>query len=345
MKICITGSTGLIGSTAAKLFIKNNHHIIGIDNNMRERFFGKHGNTNNQKDLLEKNNNYQHFQTDIRDKDAIYKIFKENKFDTIIHCAGQPSHDKAKDIPHLDFEVNTLGTLNLLEATRKFNQKATFIFTSTNKVYGDNPNKLDIIEDKTRYVFKNKKVKGISEDLSIDHATHSFMGASKLSADIYVQEYGKNLGINTTCLRLGCITGISHASIELHGFLSYLVKSLIHNNSYKIIGYKGKQVRDQLDAQDLALAFNEIIKKPLSGEVFNLGGGPQNNASIIELIEIISKKLKTKPNVEIIDQARTGDHICYISDITKFEKNYPNWKITKSIDEIIDEIISYEQKN
>lgn len=345
MKICITGSTGLIGSTAATFFIKQGHVVVGIDNDMRKKFFGKNCSTNKQRSILKKKNNYKHFNIDIRNQAKINYIFKNNKFDAVIHCAAQPSHDKAKDIPLLDFQVNALGTLNILEATRKFNKEAVFIFTSTNKVYGDNPNKIPLTEDKERYRFKDKNISGIDENTSIDHCIHSLMGSSKLAADIYVQEYGINFGMKTTCLRLGCITGISHASTELHGFLSYLVKSLINNQSYKIIGYKGKQVRDQLDAYDLAQAFNEIIKKPGKGEVFNLGGGLKNNASIIELINTIDKKLNIKTYKKFLKKARNGDHICYISDISKFQKHYPKWTITKSINNIVDNIIEYEQNH
>jgi CDP-paratose 2-epimerase len=344
MKILITGSNGLIGSEIAKFFLEKNNIVFGIDNNMRQKLFGVKASTNNNRLKLQKYKNYIHYSTDIRNKTQLEKLFKSNLFKLIVHCAGQPSHDKAKEIPLLDFDINTTGTLNLLELTRKYQKNAVFVFTSTNKVYGDNPNKIPLIEKKTRFVYKNK-IKGIDETISIDRNTHSLMGSSKLAADIYTQEYGKYFKLKTTILRLGCVTGPSQTGVKLHGFLSFLVKSIMHDNKYEIIGYKGKQVRDQIDANDLAKAIFEIYKKPNYGEVFNLGGGPKNSASIIELINIISKRLKTNPKITYNPEARQGDHICYITDYTKFKKRYPNWKITKNINKIIDEIIEYENNN
>jgi CDP-paratose 2-epimerase len=339
MKIIITGSLGLVGSTATSFFLGQGHTIIGIDNDMRSVFFGKRGSTNKQLNQFSKNKNYLHFNTDIRNIEEIETIFKLNKPDVIIHTAAQPSHDKAKEIPLIDFEVNALGTLNLLELTRKYAPNAVFIFTSTNKVYGDNPNKVEFIEKDSRYVFADEKFKGFNESTSIDQTTHSLFGASKLSADIYVQEYGSYFGLKTTCLRLGCITGKAHSGVKLHGFISYLTKSLKQTSSYEIIGYKGKQVRDQLHAYDLATAFNEIIKKPGIGRVYNLGGGDKNTISVLEAINLLAKKLNIQPKIKLTTTIRIGDHICYISDISKFQNDYLEWKIKYSIEDILDELV------
>lgn len=345
MKICITGSAGLIGSTAAKYFLEKKHTVVGIDNNMRSKFFGREGATFSTKKSLEKFPKYHHLNIDIRNAKKINELFKKEKFAVVIHCAGQPSHDKAAEIPLIDFAINAQGTLILLEATRLYSPKAVFIFTSTNKVYGDNPNHVPLKELAKRYMYRDKKFKGINESLSIDQNLHSFLGASKAAADIYVQEYGRYFGLKTTCLRLGCVTGVAHHSVKLHGFLSYLIKSLVHQQQYQIIGFKGKQVRDQIDAYDLATAMAEIIKKPQTGAVFNMGGGMKNNASILELIEIVSKKLAIKPKITYLAKNRKGDHICYITDLTRFKKAYPQWKITKSLPQIIDEIIAHEKKH
>ncbi len=344
MNICITGSAGLIGSVAARRLLKKGHRVVGIDNNMRQVLFGPEGDTSEQIKSLSRLPNYTHKHVDIRDKKLLTKIFKNTKFDAVIHAAGQPSHDKAKEIPMLDFEINALGALNILEATRAYCPQAVFIFTSTNKVYGDNPNKISLKETKTSLVPSNKHFSGFNESTQIDNTIHSFMGASKLAADIYVQEYGKNLGLKTTSLRLGCVTGGVHAGVKSHGFLSFLIKSLIHKGSYEIIGFKGKQVRDQIHAEDVAFAFEEIIKNPFCGEVFNLGGGKKNSASILELINLVSLKLKLKPKITINKNPRTGDHIYYVTDYTKFKKFYPKWHITKNMNQIIEEIISHEQK-
>lgn len=344
MQVLITGSNGLIGSSAANFFLKKGAIVFGIDNNMRQVFFGKEASTNSQEKILEKNQNYHHFQIDIRETDKVKSIFEQNKFDLIIHTAAQPSHDKAKDIPILDFEINALSTLNLLEFTRQFQKEAVFIFTSTNKVYGDMPNNVPIKESEMRYIYADGR-KGIDEKLSVDQNTHSLFGVSKLSADMYVQEYGRYFNLKTTALRLGCVTGSAHASTKLHGFLSFLIKSLIHEGKYQIIGYKGKQVRDQIHAYDVVSAMYEIYKKPNHGEVFNLGGGSDNNASILELIKLLEKKLGKKFKIDYEDQARVGDHICYITDLSKFKKFYPNWKIRRSMNSIIDEIINYEEND
>lgn len=343
MNILITGSNGLIGSSIAQFFLKKDATVVGIDNNMRQKFFGEEASTINQKKILNKKHNYQHHNFNICNQAKLEDIFKQQKFDLIVHTAAQPSHDKAKEIPLLDFEINALATLNLLELTRKYQRQAVFVFTSTNKVYGDRPNQIPLIETSTRYTYANN-IKGIDEKMSIDQCTHSLFGVSKAAADLYVQEYGKYFNLKTTVLRLGCITGATHASSQLHGFLSFLVKSLVQKQSYQIIGYKGKQVRDQLHADDVASAIAAIYKKPGLGEVFNLGGGPNNNASILELIALIEKKIQIKTKISYQDHERVGDHICYITNLNKFQHAYPKWKISKSLEEIVDEIVAYEQK-
>ncbi len=342
MNILITGSNGLIGNSASQFFLQKGGCIFGIDNNMRQKFFGLGGSTLDQRKILKQENKYQHFAIDIRNTKKMEEMFKRNKFDLIVHTAAQPSHNKAMEVPFLDFDINARGTLNLLELTRKYQKQTVFVFTSTNKVYGDAPNKIFLRENKTCYLYKDKRI-GIDERMSVDQNTHSLFGASKLSADIYVQEYGRYFGLKTTVLRLGCVTGSSQSSVKLHGFLSFLIKSLINDNKYEIIGYKGKQVRDQIDAFDTASAIYEIYKKPNKGEVFNLGGGLSNSASILEIINIVSTKLRIKPKIKYKLKARIGDHICYITDNSKFKKFYPNWRITKSLNMIIDEIITHEK--
>ncbi len=345
MTICITGSSGLIGSTIATYFLENGHTIVGIDNNTRQALFGKQGNTTSQKKKLVHYNHYVHYSIDIRSLKKLETIFSKHSFDAIVHCAGQPSHDKARDIPLEDFEINAMGTLNLLEMTRRFSPQAMFIFMSTNKVYGDVPNTIPLIETETRFEYADKKYKGVNETTSIDQSTHSLMGVSKATADLYVQEYAASYGMHTANLRLGCVTGAVHAGVKLHGFLSFLIKSLTQHQPYEVIGYKGKQVRDQIHAIDVAHAVECMIQKHPTASVFNMGGGQENNASILELIVILSNKLSIRPTITFNDTPRIGDHICYISDTTTFKKAYPQWKITRSLDDIIDEQIAYEQNN
>jgi len=340
MIILITGSTGLIGSTATQYFLSIGHQVVGVDNNLRKKLFGLGGDTTWIKNQLIRNHNYVHYNTNINNIKRIQSIFKHYKFDAIIHCAAQPSHDKAKTIPLLDFQINTFGTLNFLELTKQFAPKAVFIFTSTNKVYGDNPNQIPIKETKTKFEFKDKNYQGIDETMSIDQNTHSLFGVSKTAADLYVQEYGRYFGLKTTCLRLGCVSGQTQSGVKLHGFLSYLIKSLKDKNSYEIIGYKGKQVRDQIHARDLAKAFEHIIKKPNRSEVFNLGGGKDNSLSVLEAIDLATQKLKIKPHITYKKTPRVGDHICYITNNNKFKTRYPEWKIEYSLENIIDELIA-----
>ncbi len=342
---CITGSQGLIGSAAVQRFLDQGYSVVGIDNDMRKFFFGAEGSTELSSPLSKKSDNFTFYSVDIRNKSELEKIFSKHSFSLIIHCAAQPSHDRAKDFPLVDFEVNVLGTLNLLEYTRLYCPDATFIFTSTNKVYGDNPNTLELIEKETRFDYANSDYKGIDETLSVDQCLHSLFGASKLAADTYVQEYGKYFGLSTATLRLGCVTGKSHASVKLHGFLSYLIKTAVREKEYQIIGYHGKQVRDQIHAEDVALAMVEISKNPPKGEVYNLGGGRKNSTSIMEIIDILEHQYSISLKTQYVSTPRVGDHICYITDTTKFQTAFPEWKITHELADIIEEIITYEQQN
>ncbi|MDC0408207.1 NAD-dependent epimerase/dehydratase family protein [Candidatus Pelagibacter sp.] len=342
--IClITGSSGLIGSETANFFLKKNFNVIGIDNNFRQFFFGKSASTIQIKNRLKKINNYSHFDIDIRNFKKLFKIFKKykNRIKLIVHCAAQPSHDWAYQNPMLDFDINAKSTFNLLELTKIFCPKSVFIFVSTNKVYGDNPNKFSFLEKKNRYELKqnNKYFNGIDENLKLDGCIHSFFGSSKLSADILVQEYGNNFGIKTVCFRGGCLTGSSHRGAELHGFLSYLVKTALNKKVYKVFGFKGKQVRDNLHSSDLVNAFWEFYKKPKIGKVYNIGGSRKSNCSILEAVYLIESFAKIKVNLKLINKARVGDHIWWITNNSKFKKDYPNWKQNYDIKKIIKELI------
>ena len=342
--VLITGSCGLVGSEAAIFFSKKGFEILGVDNNARRFFFGPDGDISwIKKSLKKKIKNYNHYNIDIRNYNSLKKIFSKyrNQIKLIIHCAAQPSHDWAKNKAFIDFDVNAKGTLNLLELTKKYCSSSPFIFMSTNKVYGDNPNKLPLIEKKTRWeVNKNHKfVNGIDETMSLDSCTHSFFGVSKTYADLIVQEYGKNVGLNTVTFRGGCITGPNHSGAKLHGFLSYLVKQCILNKKYTIIGYKGKQVRDNLHSYDLINCFWEFFKKPNKGKVYNIGGGRFSNCSILEVINEVESISGQKIKKKYIKKNRVGDHIWYISDNSKFIKDYPNWKQKYDTKKIINELI------
>ena len=348
MKIAlITGSCGLVGSESVEFFAKKKFKVVGIDNDFRKFFFGKSASTNWVKNYLKKkyNNDYKHFNSDITKINDIEKIFKKykSKIKVVIHSAAQPSHDWAASNPQLDFNVNAIGTLNMLNLTKKYLHKKTpFIYMSTNKVYGDNPNKLKILENKLRFELSknNEYSDGISEKMSIDNCVHSFFGVSKLSADLMVQEFGVNFGMNTVCFRAGCITGSKHSGAKLHGFLSYLAKSCIKEKKYTIIGYEGKQVRDNIHSSDLVNCFWEYYKKPKKGAVYNIGGGRKCSCSIIEAINIIERKVDIKVKLKTLKKARTGDHIWWITNNKKFMKDYPNFKIKYNIERIIEELIS-----
>ena len=341
--VLITGSCGLVGSESVEFFYKKGFVILGIDNNSRKKFFGETASINWKKnELIKKYKYYRHFNLDIRKYKPLERIFKKykNKISLIIHAAAQPSHDYAKTKINLDFEINAIGTLNLLELTKKYCFKVPFIFMSTNKVYGDNPNKLSLIEKKKRWEVNNKKYwNGIDENFSIDNCTHSFFGVSKSYGDLLVQEYGKNIGLKTVTFRAGCITGSNHSGAKLHGFLSFLVKSCLKNKKYSIIGHKGKQVRDNIHSLDLINCFWEFYKKPTSGEIYNIGGGRYSNCSILEAIEIIEKELNIKIKKKFVKKSRVGDHIWYISNNKKFMKKYPKWKHKFNIRRIILDLI------
>lgn len=342
MKALITGSAGLIGSEAAKFFADKGFEIVGIDNNLRSYFFGDEASTDwNRKKVQDKlKKQYTHYNVDIRDNDEIAKIFKKHKFDLIIHTAAQPSHDWAAKEPLTDFTVNANGTLVMLENMRLHCPEAVFIFTSTNKVYGDTPNRLPLVELEKRWELpKNHKFyKGIDESMSIDDTKHSIFGASKVAADVMVQEYGKYFGFKTAVFRGGCLTGPSHSGAELHGFLAYLIKCIYSGKKYTIFGYKGKQVRDNIHSHDLVNAFYHFYQKPRSGEVYNIGGARNSNISMLEAIEKIEKLLDKKANYELSKENRIGDHIWYISDVSKFKKHYPDWDFEYDIDAILKEM-------
>ena len=342
--VLITGSSGLVGSESVNFFCEKGFDVIGIDNNLRKFFFGSDGSTLWVKDLLlKKNKNFKSLNVDIRDYNKLEKLFKKYKknISLIIHCAAQPSHDYGKNFPIIDFNVNATGTLNLLELTKKHCYEAKFIFMSTNKVYGDNPNDLKLIEKKNRWELKkdDKYFKGIDEKFPIDDCTHSFFGVSKTYADLIVQEYGKNVGLRTVCFRGGCITGPNHSGAKLHGFLSYLVKLSLKNKKYNIIGYKGKQVRDNLHSYDLVNCFWEFYKKPRRGEIYNIGGGRYSNCSILEALQIVEKIKNIHIKKKFYKSPRVGDHIWYISNLKKFKKHYPKWKQKYNTEKIIEELI------
>ena len=342
--VIITGSSGLVGSESVNFFCQKGFDVIGLDNNLREFFFGKDGSTKKVKETLKKKNrNFNSYNIDVRNFNSLEKIFKKykKKISLIIHCAAQPSHDYGKNFPIIDFNVNAKGTLNLLELTKIYCSEAKFIFMSTNKVYGDNPNNLSIIETKKRWELKKNHpfYKGINEQFSIDNCTHSFFGVSKSYADLIVQEYGKNIGLNTVSFRGGCITGPNHRGAKLHGFLSYLVKTSLRKKEYTIIGYKGKQVRDNIHSMDLVNCFWEFYKKPRKGEVYNIGGGRFSNCSIIEALDLVENIKKIKINKKFLKTPRVGDHMWYISDLEKFKSHYPMWRQKYNTKKIIEELI------
>jgi CDP-paratose 2-epimerase len=351
MKIAIvTGSSGLIGSEAVKFFHDKGMKIIGIDNNMREYFFGTEGSSEwNKSQLLEKYNNFEHHNVDIRNQEEIFSIFEKYAADIslIIHTAAQPSHDWAAKEPFTDFTINANGTLNLLEATRTFCKDASFIFTSTNKVYGDTPNRLPLLETESRWELSAEhewSEFGIDESMSIDNSMHSLFGASKVAADVLVQEYGRYFEMNTAAFRGGCLTGPSHSGAKLHGFLSYLVKCAITDQPYTIFGYKGKQVRDNIHSSDLINAFWEFYQAPRQGEIYNIGGSRHSSCSVLEAITIIKEISGKELSYTVSDEARAGDHQWWISDVRKFQEHYPNWKYEYDITRIIKEIINATQE-
>ena len=344
----MTGSAGLVGSEASRHFAKLGLEVVGIDNDMRSRFFGPDASSDWQRNQLESElgSAYQHHSIDIRDREMISKLFESfgKSISVVIHTAAQPSHDWAASDPHTDFAVNAGGTLNLLEATRASASEASFIYTSTNKVYGDRPNLLPLVELETRYEIEvgHPYEEGITEDFSIDQSMHSLFGASKLSGDIMVQEYGKYFGLNTVCFRGGCLTGPNHSGTMLHGFLSYLMKCTITGTPYTVFGYDGKQVRDNIHSADLIAAFDAFIQSPRQGEVYNMGGGRSANCSMLEAISICQEITGRKLNWTYSEQNRAGDHKWWISGTQRFEEHYPQWSIKYDISDILQEI--YESR-
>ena len=339
--ILVTGSSGLIGSEAVEHFDRQGHRVHGIDNNMRAVFFGEPGDTTWNRDrLLKITKKFTHHDLDIRDRTRLDTLFRSIRFDLIVHCAAQPSHDKARDIPILDFEVNALGTLNLLEATRLHCPNAVFILLSTNKVYGDAPNELPLKELEMRWDYaRPEDYQGISENCRIDRTLHSLFGASKASADLMAQEYGRYFGMKVGIFRGGCLTGPFHSGVELHGFLSYLVKVAISGGTYTVFGYKAKQVRDNIHSHDVVCAIEEFATNPRPSEVYNLGGGRENSISMLEAIARIENMTGKKLQWRYVEEARRGDHICYISNLSKFCSHYPKWRITRTLENILEEII------
>jgi CDP-paratose 2-epimerase len=340
MKVLVTGSCGLIGSESVRYYDRRAELVVGIDNNMRAEFFGPDGDTTWVKKKLETEcRNYKHLAVDIRDREKIDEIISELKPELIIHCAAQPSHDLAARMPFVDFDVNAVGTLNLLEATRRCAPEAVFIFMSTNKVYGDGPNRIKIKELGVRWDYDDQEyLNGVPETFPIDQSLHSLFGASKVAADILVQEYGRYFGMKTVSFRGGCLTGPMHSGAELHGFLSYLFKAALTGRRYTIYGYKGKQVRDQIHSVDVIQAFDEFYKNPKCGAVYNLGGGKENSVSILECIGKVEQLIGKKIEYEYSDQNRIGDHICYYSDLSKMKMHYPNWDVSIKLDQIFEEI-------
>ncbi len=339
-KILVTGSCGLIGSEVAAYFGRAGFAVTGIDDNHRAVFFGPEGDTSWALQRLRAQiPGYRHEAFDIRDRARVLGLAGELRPDLIVHAAAQPSHDRAAAIPFLDFEVNALGTLNLLEAARQFCPASPFIHMSTNKVYGDRPNQIALREFDTRWDYDDPCYEnGIPEDFPIDQSKHSLFGASKLAADVMVQEYGRYFGMPTCCLRGGCLTGPSHAGVELHGFLSYLVKCNLQEREYKVFGYQGKQVRDNIHSQDVASLMHEFFKNPRAGEVYNLGGGKANSCSILEAFALAEQATGKKMRWRYEEENRIGDHICYYSDLRKLRRHYPDWRLRRPLETIVEEI-------
>jgi len=338
--LLVTGSSGLIGSEVVDYFCKLGWQVHGVDNDMRADFFGPGGDTRwNQQRLLAAHKNFQHHELDIRDRQGMDALLRSVRPTLLVHTAAQPSHDLAASRPFDDFDVNAVGTLNVLEAARRHAPEAVFAHLSTNKVYGDRPNTIRLKELPTRWDYDDPAyANGIREDFPIDQSKHSLFGASKAAGDVMVQEYGRYFGMKTCCLRGGCLTGPNHSGVELHGFLSFLVKCNVEGRAYKVYGYKGKQVRDNIHALDVARFIHAFYENPRSGEVYNLGGGRGNSCSILEAFERVAALSGKKMNYEYVEQHRAGDHICYISDLSKMRSHYPGWDISKSLDDIFEEL-------
>lgn len=340
----VTGSAGLIGSEATRHFAQAGLDVVGIDNDMRRCFFGDEASTRWQRSQLEHElaGSYRHLEIDIRDNDSVNNLFASYGKDIalVIHTAAQPSHDWAAREPHTDFGVNAVGTLNLLEATRRHSPEAVFIFTSTNKVYGDTPNCLPLVEQAKRWEIDpaHTYASGIREDMSIDQTTHSLFGASKVAADVLVQEYGRYFGMSTACFRGGCLTGPNHSGTQLHGFLAYLMKCTVTGTPYTVFGYQGKQVRDNIHSQDLIAAFDQFYRAPRQGEVYNIGGGRFSNCSMLEAIDLCQEIAGCELSWTYSESNRIGDHIWYVSDLAKFQSHYPEWQLRFDVRDILSQI-------
>jgi CDP-paratose 2-epimerase len=338
-KLLVTGSSGLIGSEVVAFFCGQAWQVNGLDNNMRREFFGPQGDTSWNRKRLERLAGFRHHEVDIRDRTRVLEIVREIKPDAIVHAAAQPSHDLAASRPFDDFDVNAGGTLNLLEAARQVCPDVPFVYMSTNKVYGDAPNRLDLVEKETRWDYADPEYfDGIEETFSIDQSMHSIFGASKVAADVMVQEYGRYFNMPSCCLRAGCLTGPNHSGVELHGFLSYLIRCNLLDKSYRIYGYQGKQVRDNVHSYDVAKFIDHFIQSPRAGEVYNLGGGRDNSISILEAFNMIEGISGKRMAFELLAENRKGDHLCYISNLAKIKTHFPNWRITKNLKEIFQEI-------
>lgn len=339
--ILVTGSSGLVGSEVCTYFANLGFKVHGLDNNQRAEFFGPQGDTRwNQFRLERELPQFEHHEMDVRDRQAIQHLIKRVRPSIIVHTAAQPSHDRAADIPFEDFDINAGGTLNLLEAARQFCPESPFIHLSTNKIYGDGPNRLKLAELETRWEYADPEYsEGIPEIFPIDQSLHSLFGASKVAADVMVQEYGRYFSMPTCCLRGGCLTGPNHSGVELHGFLSYLVKCNVEGREYQIYGYKGKQVRDNIHSYDIARFIHEFAQSPRCGEVYNLGGGKANSCSILEAFLLVEKVSGKSQKYAYLEQNRLGDHICYYSDLRKMRAHYPRWHISVTLEQIIGEIV------
>jgi CDP-paratose 2-epimerase len=344
-KLLVTGSSGLIGSEVVDYFCTLGWEVHGVDNNMRADFFGPNGDTRwNQRRLQALHPGFRHHEFDIRDRAAVLACLEELRPRVIVHTAAQPSHDLAAARPFDDFDVNAVGTFNLLEATRRHEPEAVFVHMSTNKVYGDRPNSIRLVEKATRWDYDDPQfANGIDETFSIDQSKHSIFGASKAAADLMVQEYGRYFGLKSCCLRGGCLTGPHHSGVELHGFLNYLIKTNVEGRRYKVYGYKGKQVRDNIHSLDVARFIHAFSESPRCGEVYNIGGGRGNSISILESFERVTALTGKKMDFEYVEQNRAGDHICYISDLSKMRRHYPGWDITKTLNHIFEEIVSAQR--
>jgi len=339
--VLITGSSGLVGSEVCCFFHARGFAVHGIDNNQRAVFFGPEGETRwNQQRLVKELPHFTHHELDVRDREGILALVKALRPHCIIHTAAQPSHDRAADIPFDDFDTNAVGTLNLLEAAHRSCHESPFIHMSTNKVYGDLPNSIRLKELETRWEYDDPRYEqGIPESFSIDQSKHSLFGASKVASDVLVQEYGRYFGLPTCCLRGGCLTGPNHSGVELHGFLSYLIRCNVEGREYKVYGYKGKQVRDNIHAEDVAAFMFEFFKAPRCGEVYNLGGGKENSCSILEAFALAESQTGKKQVFTYVECPRSGDHVCYYSDLRKMKSHYSSWSISRQLRPMIAEMV------